>query len=173
MPHKRNPIKSEQVCGLARVVRAQIEPAFANIPLWDERDLTNSSCERILFPEAFIFTDHILALTARILEGLSINADQVERNLNILSGLNMAESVMVELAKRGVGRQKAHEVMRGASMRAVEEGKSLAEVLAEEGTVTEHLSSEEIEGLLDPHRYLGTAVEQVDRLILKLTPLLK
>lgn len=173
MPHKRNPIKSEQVCGLARVVRAQIEPAFANIPLWDERDLTNSSCERILFPEAFIFTDHILALTARILEGLSINADQVERNLNILSGLNMAESVMVELAKRGVGRQKAHEVMRGASMRAVEEGKSLAEVLAEEGTVTEHLSSEEIEGLLDPHRYLGTAVEQVDRLILKLAPLLK
>jgi len=63
--------------------------------------------------------------------------------------------------------------MRGASMRAVEEGKSLAEVLAEEGTVTEHLSSEEIEGLLDPHRYLGTAVEQVDRLILKLAPLLK
>ncbi len=172
MPHKRNPIKSEQVCGLARVVRAQIEPAFANIPLWDERDLTNSSCERILFPEAFVFTDHLLALTARILEGLTINLDQVEKNLNLLQGLNMAESVMVELAKRGVGRQKAHEIMRSSSMKAVEEGMTLAEVLAQEETVIEHLSPEEIERLLDPHRYIGTAVEQVDRLLLKLAPLL-
>lgn len=172
MPHKRNPIKSEQVCGLARVVRAQIEPAFANIPLWDERDLTNSSCERILFPEAFIFTDHLLTLTARILEGLSIRLDQVEKNLNLLSGLNMAESVMVELAKRGVGRQKAHEIMRSSSMRAVEEGLTLAEVLAGEVTVTSHLSEDEIQRLLDPHQYIGTAVEQVDRLLLKLEPLL-
>ncbi|HPJ83661.1 MAG TPA: adenylosuccinate lyase [Methanothrix sp.] len=172
MPHKRNPIKSEQVCGLARVVRAQIEPAFANIPLWDERDLTNSSCERILFPEAFIFTDHLLALTARILEGLSINLNQVEKNLNLLQGLNMAESVMVELAKRGVGRQKAHEIMRSSSMRAVEEGTTLAEVLAGEETVSGVLSSDEIQRLLDPHQYIGTAVEQVDRLLLKLEPLL-
>jgi adenylosuccinate lyase len=172
MPHKKNPIKSEQVCGLARVVRAQIEPAFANIPLWDERDLTNSSCERILFPEAFIFTDHLLALTARILEGLSINFDQVEKNLNLLQGVNMAESVMVELAKRGVGRQKAHEIMRSSSMRAVEEGMTLAEVLAGEKTVSDILSSDEIERLLDPHQYIGTAVEQVDRLLLKLEPLL-
>lgn len=172
MPHKRNPIKSEQVCGLARVVRAQIEPAFANIPLWDERDLTNSSCERILFPESFVFTDHLLALTARILEGLTIRFDQVEKNLNLLQGLNMAESVMVELAKRGVGRQKAHEIMRSSSMKAVEEGRALAKVLAEEETVIEHLSPEEIELLLDPHQYIGTAVEQVDRLLLKLEPLL-
>jgi len=172
MPHKRNPIKSEQVCGLARVVRAQIEPAFANIPLWDERDLTNSSCERVLFPEAFIFTDHLLALTARILEGLSINLDQVEKNLNLLSGLNMAESVMVELAKRGVGRQKAHEIMRRSSMRAAEEGMTLAEVLAGEATVAGLLSGDEIQRLLDPHQYIGTAVEQVDRLLLKLGPLL-
>ncbi len=172
MPHKRNPIKSEQVCGLARVVRAQIEPAFANIPLWDERDLTNSSCERILFPEAFIFTDHLLALTSRILEGLTIRPDQVEKNLNLLRGLNMAESVMVELAKRGVGRQNAHEIMRRSSMKAVEEDRTLAEVLAEEETVTRHLSPEEIERLLDPHHYIGTAVEQVDRLLLKLEPLL-
>jgi len=172
MPHKRNPIKSEQVCGLARVVRAQIEPAFANIPLWDERDLTNSSCERILFPEAFVFTDHLLALTARILEGLTIRLDQVEKNLNLLQGLNMAESVMVELAKRGVGRQKAHEIMRSSSMRAVEEGLTLAEVLAQEETVAHHLSNDEIERLLDPHQYIGTAVEQVDRLLLKLAPLL-
>ncbi|NYT01236.1 MAG: adenylosuccinate lyase, partial [Methanosarcinales archaeon] len=89
MPHKRNPIKAEQVCGLARVVRAQIEPAMANIPLWDERDLTNSSCERVIFPEAFIMTDHLLRLTTRLLERLSIRKENVERNLTMLHGLNM------------------------------------------------------------------------------------
>ncbi len=68
MPHKRNPIKSEQICGLSRIVRAQILPAFENIPLWDERDLTNSSCERIVFPEAFIFTDHLITLATRTLQ---------------------------------------------------------------------------------------------------------
>jgi len=168
MPHKRNPIKSEQVCGLARIVRAQVEPALANIPLWDERDLTNSSCERIEFPEAFIFTDHLLALTSRIIEGLTIREDQVEKNLNLLQGLNMAESVMVELAKRDVGRQNAHEILRRCSMTAVEDGKPLAQVLEEDETVTQHLSPTEINQLLDPHHYVGTAVEQVERLAHKL-----
>jgi len=84
----------------------------------------------------------------------------------------MAESVMVELAKRGVGRQKAHEIMRRSSMRAAEEGMTLAEVLAGEATVAGLLSGDEIQRLLDPHQYIGTAVEQVDRLLLKLGPLL-
>jgi len=172
MPHKRNPIKAEQVCGLARIVRAQIEPALANIPLWDERDLTNSSCERIVFPEAFIFTDHLLKLTARIIEGLTIRKDQVEKNLNLLQGLNMAEAVMVELAKRGVGRQNAHEILRTCSMTAFEGEKTLAEVLLQDETVTQYLSPQEIEELLDPHRYTGTAAEQVDRLAEKLEPYL-
>ncbi|MBN1322649.1 MAG: adenylosuccinate lyase [Methanotrichaceae archaeon] len=168
MPHKRNPIKAEQVCGLARVVRAMMEPAMANIPLWDERDLTNSSCERVLFPESFIMTDHLLALAARVLEGLRLRNDNIERNLMMMKGLNMAEAVMVELAKRGVGRQQAHEIMRQASMRAFEEKKELALVLCEEPTVARYLSPEEIEKLLDPHLYIGTAVEQVERLCQKL-----
>ncbi|MHC1594586.1 MAG: adenylosuccinate lyase [Methanotrichaceae archaeon] len=172
MPHKRNPIKSEQVCGLARVVRAQIEPAMANMVLWDERDLTNSSCERIVFPEAFIMTDHLLGLTARILEGLTIKPDRVEQNLNLLRGLNMAEAVMVELAKRGAGRQQAHEILRRCSTIALEEDRELAKVLADEEVVARHLSPEEIRELLDPHRYIGTAVEQVERLEDRLRPLL-
>lgn len=164
MPHKRNPIRSEQVCGLARVVRAQVEPAFANIPLWDERDLTNSSCERVIFPEAFVLTDHILNLTIRILMGLRIRRENVERNLTMLKGLNLAEAVMVELAKRGAGRQTSHEILRAASMRAFEEGRELLDVLLEDGTVTKYISEDELRELLDPHRYIGTAVEQVERL---------
>ena len=95
MPHKRNPIKSEQICGLARVVRAQLIPAFENITLWDERDLTNSSCERVVFPEAFIFTDHIRTLAARTLASMHLRPDNIERNLMLLRGLTMAENVMV------------------------------------------------------------------------------
>ena len=171
MPHKRNPIKSEQICGLARVVRAQLIPAFENIPLWDERDLTNSSCERIVFPEAFIFTDHILALAVRTLGNMRLRPDNIERNLMLLHGLNMAENVMVELAKKGVGRQQAHEIMRQSSMTAFEEKKDLKDVLLENETVRSFLKPEEISALLDPHQYIGTAVLQVERLNEKLKKL--
>ncbi len=171
MPHKRNPIKSEQICGLSRVVRAQVLPAFENIPLWDERDLTNSSCERVVFPEAFIFTDHLITLATRTLGGLRLRPDNIEKNLTLLHGLNMAENVMVELAKKGVGRQRAHEIMRQSSMRAFEEKRELADVLLENSVVTGKLSDAEIRDLLDPHRYIGTAVQQVERLNGKLQKL--
>lgn len=172
MPHKRNPIKSEQICGLSRIVRAQVLPAFENIPLWDERDLTNSSCERVEFPEAFVFTDHLLTLAARVLSNLRLRPENIEKNLMLLHGLNMAENVMVELAKKGVGRQQAHEIMRQSSMKAFEEKHELADVLLEQKIVTDHLTPEEIRDLLDPHKYIGTAVEQVERLNKKLKPYL-
>jgi adenylosuccinate lyase len=168
MPHKRNPIKSEQICGLSRIVRAQVWPAFENIPLWDERDLTNSSCERCEFPEAFVLTDHLLALSAEVLSNLTLRPENIERNLMLLHGLNMAENVMVELAKKGVGRQQAHEIMRQTSMQAFEEKKELADVLLQHPVVTKHLSAREIHSLLDPHQYVGTAVLQVERLNEKL-----
>jgi adenylosuccinate lyase len=164
MPHKRNPIKSEQICGLARVVRAQIEPAFANMPLWDERDLTNSSCERIIFPEAFIMTDHLITLSIRVLTSLRLRPENIEKNLCMLHGLNMAENVMVELAKKGLGRQQAHEIIRQSSMKAFEEKKELVDVLMEQPEVTRCLSADEIKSLLNPHKYIGTAVQQVERL---------
>jgi adenylosuccinate lyase len=168
MPHKRNPIKSEQICGLARIVRGQVLPALENMPLWDERDLTNSSCERVVFPEAFVFTDHLITLAIRTLSNLRLRPENIEANLTMLHGLNMAENVMVELAKRGVGRQQAHEIMRQSSMKAFEEKRELAEVLLENQIVTDALSAQEIRDLLDPHKYIGTAVAQVERLNQKL-----
>jgi adenylosuccinate lyase len=171
MPHKRNPIKSEQICGLSRIVRAQILPAFENIPLWDERDLTNSSSERIIFPEAFIFTDHLITLATRTLRGLRLRPENIERNLTMLHGLNMAENVMVELAKKGVGRQQAHEIMRQSSMAAFEQKRELAEILLENETVVAYLNAKDLEAMLDPHQYIGTAVAQVERLYEKLQKL--
>jgi adenylosuccinate lyase len=171
MPHKRNPIKSEQVCGLARIVRSAVEPALQNNTLWDERDLTNSSCERVIFPEASILADHCLGLMTKVLEGLVLNRERIRSNLDILHGVNMAEAVMIRLAEQGMGRQDAHERLRVASMRALAEKKGLAEVLAEDPEVRRYANSREIAGLLEPEQYIGTAVEQVDRVIAKLSPL--
>ncbi len=171
MPHKRNPIKSEQVCGLARIVRSAVGPALQNNVLWDERDLTNSSTERVLFPEASVLADHILRVMIDVVDGLEFNKGNIRKNLMMLRGVNLAESVMIELTKRGMNRQEAHEVMRTASMQALAEDRDLALVLGERPEVTEFVTREDLERLLDPDAYIGTAVRQVDRLIEKLRPL--
>jgi adenylosuccinate lyase len=171
MPHKRNPIKSEQVCGLARIIRSAVEPALQNNTLWDERDLTNSSCERVIFPESSILTDHCLRLMAGVLDGLVINRAAIRRNLAFLHGINMAESVMIELTKKGMNRQDSHERVRMASMQALAEEKSLADVLGTDPEVVRFCSKKDIVALLNPDAYIGTAVQQVERVIGKLSPL--
>ena len=171
MPHKRNPIKSEQVCGLARIIRSAVEPALANNTLWDERDLTNSSCERVLFPEASILTDHCIRLMTTVLEGLVINRAAIRRNLAFLHGINMAESVMIELTRRGMNRQDSHERVRIASMQALVEVRPLADVLASDPEVLRYCSRTDLAALLNPDSYIGTSVRQVERVIEKLAPL--
>jgi adenylosuccinate lyase len=168
MPHKRNPIKSEQICGLARIVRAMIEPELQNNTLWDERDLTNSSCERVVFPEACVLTDHIIKLAIGVIENLRFYPENIRRNLDLLKGLNMGEAVMIELAMRGVGRQEAHELVRSSAMEAHDSGKHFKDVLLANPEVSNYLSEEDIINLVDPDRYIGTAVEQVEAVVAKL-----
>jgi adenylosuccinate lyase len=171
MPHKRNPIKSEQVCGLARIIRSSVEPAFQNNTLWDERDLTNSSPERILFPEATILTDHILKTMVSVLEDLNLREDRIKQNLSMLHGINMAESIMIELTKKGMGRQEAHEVIREKSMEALTTGQPLSVLLSQTPEVTRFIQARDIEKLLSPESYIGTSVRQVERVIKKLESL--
>ena len=173
MPHKRNPIKSEQVCGLARIIRSSVEPALQNNTLWDERDLTNSSCERVIFPEASILTDHCIQLMTTVLLGLVINRAAIRRNLAFLHGINMAESVMIELTKRGMSRQDAHERVRLASMQALAEGRPLADLLGMDTEVVRYCNKSDILKLLSPDTYIGTSVVQVERVIDKLSPLVR
>ncbi|MCS3924713.1 adenylosuccinate lyase [Methanosalsum natronophilum] len=171
MPHKRNPIKSEQIGGLARIVRSMVEPQLLNNTLWDERDLTNSSCERIIFPETCILTDHIIKLGIEVLEGLRFYPNNIRRNLTFTNGLNMGEAVMIELAKKGVGRQEAHEIVRSCAMKSHESGLHLKQTLMENKTVSLHLSEKEVARLVTPDMYIGTAVEQVEKLTGKLQPM--
>ena len=168
MPHKRNPVKCEQVCGLARIIRGMVEPALLNNTLWDERDLTNSASERITFPEASVLTDHCLKVMTAVISGLEIHEDAVKRNLDLLQGVNLAESVMLELTRRGMPRQDAHEIIRRASLQALDERCPLAEILSVVPGVAELLPAEEIAGFFTAESYLGLSVEQTESLIQRL-----
>jgi adenylosuccinate lyase len=168
MPHKRNPIKSEQVCGLARIVRAMVEPELLNNTLWDERDLTNSSCERIVFTESCVLTDHVIRLTSTIIQNLRFYPENIRKNMNLLNGLNMGEAIMIDLSKKGVGRQEAHEIVRQCAMSARESGIHMKDALIRNETVSKYLTEGEIIQLMDPDNYIGTAVEQVESLAVKL-----
>jgi len=168
MPHKRNPIKSEQVCGLARIVRAMVGPELQNNTLWDERDLTNSSCERIVFPESCVLTDHVIRLTSTIIQNLRFYPENIRKNMNLLNGLNMGEAIMIDLSRKGVGRQEAHEIVRQCAMSARESGIHMKDALISNETVSKYLTQGEILQLMDPDNYIGTAVEQVESLAAKL-----
>lgn len=165
MPHKRNPHKAERVSGLAKVVKSFVLPALDNIPLEHERDLTNSSSERIILPETFILVDYMLKQTYQILDGLEFNFENIKKNLELTKGLIMAEHLMDGLVKKGMGRQEAHELLRQASMKVLKEGKNLKELLLENEIVKSKFSEKELDWYLDPKNYLGTAVKQVEDVI--------
>jgi adenylosuccinate lyase len=165
MPHKRNPITFEQICGLSRVIKANALAEFDNIPLWEERDLTNSSPERCLFPESCVLLDHILNPAIKGMRKLTVNIENVNRNLELTKGLIMAERAMITLAKKGMGRQTAHEVVRKCAMKSHDENRHLKEVLRENEEVMKYLSDDELDELFDYKTYIGLAPEIVDEVI--------
>jgi len=162
MPHKRNPHKSERVCGLARIIRASVLPSLETIALEHERDLTNSSLERITIPEGFILTDYILRQMVSIIRGLEFDYERISRNLGLSLGLPMTERIMIELVRKGMGRQEAHEMLRRIAMRCWRENRSLKDAILEDEEASSLIKEEELEEWLRPEGYLGTAVEQVE-----------
>lgn len=165
MPHKRNPILCERICGLAKVVRSLVPPALENVITWHERDLTQSSCERFIIPEACILVDYMIHMMINVLSGLHIDKERMRRNLDQSQGRIMSEAVMLALARRGMSRQKAHALVRRLSMLSEERHQPFKEALAENETIKSFLSINEIEETLVPDGYLGTASEQIDRAI--------
>lgn len=162
MPHKRNPIDSENICGLARIVRGFVEPQHQSSILWEERDLTNSSAERITLLESTILVDHILAKMNRILESISLDLNNINRNLELQKGLNMSEAVMIALTKKGMGRQEAHETVRRVALKTKT---TFFEELINDEEVKRYLSDDEIEKILKPENYIGTAKRKIDRVV--------
>ncbi|GAA5819832.1 MAG: adenylosuccinate lyase [Methanobrevibacter sp. CfCl-M3] len=165
MPHKMNPITAECICGVSRVIRSYIVGILENNPLWHERDLTNSSSERIIFPEACILTDYILNLAIKLMSNLEFHQDNIEKNLNLTNGLVMAERLMAELTRKGLGRQTAYKLVRESAIKASKENKLLSELIIEKKEVKEYLSEEEVNKIMDPHTYIGSAKIIVNELI--------
>ncbi|MFX0041554.1 MAG: adenylosuccinate lyase [Candidatus Hodarchaeota archaeon] len=165
MPHKRNPHKSERICSLARIIKSNVIPALDNIVLEDERDITNSASERVIFAENFILLDYMISQLTRNLEGIEFNENKIEQNLNLTKGACLSEKVMVELVKRGIGRQEGHEILREAAIVSRNENKFIKDILFENQVISKRFSKEELDDLLDPHKYIGTAIEQTENLL--------
>jgi adenylosuccinate lyase len=161
MPQKRNPHKSERVCGLARIVRSQLDPTMETVSLEHERDLTNSSTERITLPTAACLTHYMLTEMGGVLAKLAVDEGAVERNLQAGGGTQCAERVMMSLAGK-LGRQEAHEILREHAGAGV--GGFVAALKAD-ARVASALSAQELEALLDPRTYIGLAPSIVEQVV--------
>ncbi len=161
MPNKKNPVTCEKICGLARVIYSNVFPAVMNNPLWHERDLTNSSCERVIHPESFILIDEMLKGMIKVLSTLVFNEANIKKNLGLTGYSNLAEVLMLKLVEKGMGRQDAHETMRVVSMK---DGLFIDNV-KQESKITDLLSNSEIDAALNPENYIGYAKQIVDDVI--------
>ncbi|MDW8034423.1 MAG: lyase family protein, partial [Nitrososphaerota archaeon] len=163
MPQKQNPVDSEKVSGLAKFLRGMVVPALENIPLWHERDLSNSSNERFTIPLCMILLDEMLMTMENVLKNLRVYPENMMKNLELTKGRIMSEAVMMKLARKGMGRRKAYEIVRKLSRKAIVENKSLLEVLGSDPEVTMYIDREELKETMDPKNYLGKYKELIGR----------
>jgi adenylosuccinate lyase len=163
MPHKRNPETCERVCGLARIVRSLVAPSLEDVVTWHERDLTQSSAERFIFPEACILDDYMIELMTRIVANLRVDEQRMLKNVSLTQGRVMSEAVMMALTKKGVNRQEAHELLRKLTIKSENEKKVFKQILLEDKLVCGKLTEKEIDDALNPKNYLGTAVKQAEQ----------
>ncbi len=162
MPHKRNPVTAERICGLAKIARSLVVAALENIPLMHERDLTNSSSERVLIPHVFLVVDQMLEDTLKLLNTIYIDREAIKKNLELTRGAIMAESVMVRLVLKGMARHEAHKLLIDIT-RNMKPGETLKEALLRNEVVSKYLSQSEIEEAVDPEKYLGNINELIER----------
>ena len=154
MPHKRNPIGFENLCGLARVVRSHAGAALENQALWHERDISHSSVERVILPDACILLDYMLHRLDGLLTDLVVLPENMRRNLDATGGLMFSQRVMLALVDAGLPRPEAYDIVQGAAREVWDEGSTLRARLGADARVTTHLSDEALDTLFDPAWYL-------------------
>jgi adenylosuccinate lyase len=163
MPHKRNPILCERVCGLARVVRAQVVPVMEGIPLWHERDISHSSVERVALPDAAIGTDYLLHLTSKLVTGLTVDAHRMRANLDATGGLIYTSAVLLELVDAGLSREDAYAVTQAAAMETWQTGVPFRETLRKHPEAAA-VTDERLDAICRPERYLARLAPVFERL---------
>ncbi|MBR7129690.1 MAG: adenylosuccinate lyase [Tidjanibacter sp.] len=154
MPHKRNPISSENICGCSRVLRGYMATAYENVALWHERDISHSATERIIMPDATILLDYMLNRMMGILENLVVFEEQMKANIYRTNGVIFAQRVMNALIDKGFAREKAYDTVQPVAMRAMSEGAAYIDLLKEEPTVKATLTEEELEGCFTLEYYM-------------------
>ncbi len=154
MPHKRNPVLSENLCGLARLLRGYALTALENVPLWHERDISHSSAERVIAPDATIVLDFALVRFCEIMDGLVVYPERMKRNIAGTHGLMFSQRVMLALASRGLSRERAYDIVQKAAMEAWHGEKDLAGLLWKDREVRTRMSRKEFQELFDGKRYL-------------------
>lgn len=149
MPHKRNPVKSERICGMARLVQGYALPAFENIPLWHERDISHSSVERVMIPDATTALDYILAQTTDLVDKLLVYPEKMLEDLNMTGGLIYSRRVLLALVSKGAYRDTAYRWVQRNAMKRWLEGEDFYENLCKDEDVRKYLSEEEIKECFD------------------------
>ena len=164
MPHKRNPIGSENISGLARVVRSNALVALQNVALWHERDISHSSAERVVLPDSTTLAHYLCVRLNRILSGLAVNPEQMQANLEITGGLFNSSSLLLALCRKGVLREEAYLWVQRNAMKVWDEGADFRQLITDDPDISAVLSSEEIDALFDPKdklRHLPTIFKRV------------
>jgi adenylosuccinate lyase len=168
MPHKKNPIRSERICGLARLVRAQVTPVMEGVPLWHERDISHSSVERVALPDAAIATDYVLALTTGLIEGLVVDEARMRANLDSTGGLMYTSAALLELVSAGLSREDAYSLVQDAAMETWDKGTPFRVALRENATARGQLLDEQkLDDVCRPEHYierLGGVFERLEQL---------
>jgi adenylosuccinate lyase len=160
MPHKRNPVTSEQICGLARVVRANVQAAFENVALWHERDISHSSVERVILPDSTILLDYLLAKTAQLVDKLLVYPERMRRNLEMTRGLVFSGQLLLDLAAAGMLREEAYRIVQQHAMRAWETEGDFRAAIEEDPAIRKVLTPEQIAEAFSVERQL----RNVDRI---------
>jgi adenylosuccinate lyase len=154
MPHKRNPILSERISGLARLVRGYAQTGLENVTLWHERDISHSSAERVIFPDACLAVDYMLEVVREVVAGLEVDAARMRHNLESSGGLIFSQRVLLALVEHGMGRQEAYKIVQRHAMRAWNEELDFRDLLRADPAITAHLDDRALADLFDLRYHL-------------------
>ena len=164
MPHKRNPWRSEQLCGLARVLRGNLQAGMENVALWHERDMSHSSVERIVLTDSLVLAYYMAVRFRAIAAGMVVHTDRMLENLEASHGLVFSESVMLALVESGLARDDAYRMVQRAATRTWEEGRPFRDVLAADAEIAEHLDPAALDACFDLDHAVAHAARAVDAL---------
>ncbi|MBN1222064.1 MAG: adenylosuccinate lyase [Candidatus Aminicenantes bacterium] len=163
MPHKKNPVRTERISGMARIPRGNLQVALENIPLWHERDISHSSAERVILPDSFIITDFLMAEMTDIISNWVVHPDRMSENINLTRGLVFSQRVLLALTGKGLSREEAYRLVQRNSLKAWDERKDFKDLLISDKDIAKRLTTEEIEDCFSLAPYL----EKIDYIFAK------